>query len=422
MDLPSKHVMFLSRRIGARVAESDGESAAASYIISQFEKADVDVDVETFFAWKSDFTAIIILYILAIIAYLIFRFNYTLSFLIAALVFFLFQMETYSWAVISKLLHRSSASNVLGTVRPKGNVEQIVVLSANYDSAKSSPLGRPFLARAYRVLYIISFICIIMVVVLSIVGLGATLTKLARHFTFQIWLFASPFPAFLLIMAAVMTWGEIRSHYTAGANDNASGVGVMLSVISAIAVNPLENTTVIGAATARGFAGGRGMIALLKKRKRTLKDAYIINLDHIGRGETRVITREGVMLGFHSSRRLTRLAMKVASVSKSLKIEKGKCRVKKSDAMVANARGYRAITIGGTAKGAYDGWRDVDDVFETIQRGSLDKAVRFVHLILEEIDKAATKTGGVGSTGKLEPDDLKEEEEPSADNMDDEAS
>jgi Peptidase family M28 len=422
MDLPSKHVMFLSRRIGARGAESDGESAAASYVISQFEKADVDVDVETFFSCKSDLTAIIILYVLAIIAYLTFRVSYMLSFLIAASVFFLFQMETYSWAVISKLLHQSSASNVLGTVRSKGNAEQIVVLSANYDSAKSSPFGRPFLARTYRLLYIISFICIVMIIVLAIIGLGATLTKLSRHVTFQIWLFSSPFPVYLLIMAALMTWGEIKGLYTAGANDNASGVGVMLSVISAIAVNPLENTTVIGAATARSFAGGRGMIALLKKRKRTLKEAYIINLDHIGRGETRVITREGVMLGFHSSRRLTRLAMKVASSSKSLKIEKGKCRVKKSDAMVANARGYRAITIGGTSKGAYDGYRNVDDVFETIKRGSLDKAVRFVHLILEEIDKAATQTRGGGPAGKREPDDLEEEEEPSTDDIDNEVS
>lgn len=421
MDLPSKHVMYLSKRIGARGAESDGESAAASYVVRQFEKFDVDVDVEPFLSCKSDVSAIIILYILAILAYFAFRLSSALSLLIAILVFFLFQMETYSWAVISKLLHQSSASNVLGTVRPKKSVEQIVVLVANYDSAKRSPLSKPRLARAYRFLYIFSFFSIIMIVVLAIVGQGATLLKVSRNTTLLIWECAAPFPALLVVMSALMIWGETRGLYTAGANDNASGVGVLLSVIAAIADNPLENTTVIGAATARGFAGGRGMVALLKKRKRTLKDALIINLDHIGRGETRVITREGVMFGFRGSRKLTRLAMKVIARSKSLEIGKGKCRVKKSDAMVANARGYNAITIGGATKGSYEGWRDSDDVFEAIQRGSLDTAVRFVHLLLEEIDGSAGHSRrAVPSRGHEYVDSDQEEEEPAVINLEEE--
>jgi hypothetical protein len=267
------------------------------------------------------------------------------------------------------------------------------------------------LARAYRALYIISFISITMILLLAIVGQGASLMKVSRYFMFMMWIIFAPFPIYLLIMALLMTSGEARGFYTAGANDNASGVGVMLSIMAAIAANPLEHTTVLGVATARGFAGGRGMIALLKHRKRTLKDAFIINLDHIGRGDTRIITREGVMFGFHSSRKLIRLSMKVVAASKSLKVEKGKCRLKKSDAMVANARGFQAITVGGTTKGRYYGWRNADDVFEKIQRGSLDKAVRFVHLMLEEIDRSMSRPRKVGLSRRRKSADLLEENE-----------
>jgi hypothetical protein len=244
MDLPSKHVMYLSRRIGARGAENDGESAAASYVVQQFEKFDVSVDIETFYSCKSEVTAIIILYVLAVIAYLVFRLSHTLSILIALLVFFAFQMETYSWGVISRLLRHSNASNIVGTVRPKGEVGKVVILAANYDSSRSSPLGRPGLARAYRALYIISFISITMILLLAIVGQGASLMKVSRYFMFMMWIIFAPFPIYLLIMALLMTSGEARGFYTAGANDNASGVGVMLSIMAAIAANPLEHTTV----------------------------------------------------------------------------------------------------------------------------------------------------------------------------------
>ncbi len=388
MDLPSKHVLDLSKRIGARGAGSDGEKAAASYVLrtmSEFD-AEVDVDVETFSSWKSDEHAIIIVYLAAVLAYSAFQLNYVLSLALAATAFLVFQMETYSWGVLSRLLPRSSASNIIGKVHPAQSPLQTVLVVANYDSAKSSPLGRPGLARAHRVLYIISFVCITLIGLLAITGLGGSLLKIPEDAIFQIWLSFAPFPAYLLVLSVLMLWGESRGLYTAGANDNASGVGVMLSVLHTIAANPLEKTAVWGVATARGAAGGRGMVALLKRHRRTLKNAFIINLDHVGRGATKVITREGVMLGFRASRKLTRLALKAAEGSVGLKIEKGKCRVKKSDAMVSRARGYRSLTIGGTRGGAYEGWHNDGDSYNSIKRSALDNAATLVGLLLDEID------------------------------------
>ncbi len=411
MDLPSKHVLNLSKRIGARGAESDGEKSAASYITHVFSDFDVDVDVETFSSWKSEYPAILILFSCSILAYLAFYLNNALSLVISILVFVLFQMETYSWAVVSRLLHKSGASNIIGRVPPRESTKQTVLLVANYDSFRSSPLGGPRFARAYRVLYIISFVSIIMIGLLGITGLGADLLKVSRHSIHLIWLFCVVFPAYLLILTLLLAWGEVKGLFTAGANDNASGVGVMLSLVATIAANPLEHTAVWGIATARGAAGGRGMVELLKKHSKTLRDAFIINLDHLGRGGTKVITREGVMLGFSASRRLTRLSFRAAKKSKSLKITRGKNRVKKSDAMVANVRGYRAITIGGARGGTYDGWRSTDDTYDRIQRASLDRAVKFVEALLEEIDglRSEAVDKKTPRRGRRKPSDLEAE-------------
>jgi len=386
MDLPSKHVQHLSKRIGARGAGSDGEAAAASYILRTLSDSDIEVNMESFSCWKSDLTALMLLYLLAIAAYALFRYSYTLSLLVSASVFLLFLVETLSWAVVSKLLPRSSASNVMARVRPTEKRLRIVVLTANYDSARSSPLGRPWLARAYRLLYLISFISITMIVVLSVVGLLASLTKVDSHTIYILWLATIPFPSYLFLFFLVMLTGEIRGQYTAGANDNASGLGVMLSVISSVAENPLEHTDVWAVATGRGSAGGRGMVALLRRHHRQLRDAFIINIDHVGVGKTRIITREGVMLGFRCSWKLRRLALAAADNSKSLDVGKGKCRVKKSDAMVAKARGYRSMTIGGLTGGTYPGWKNNDNTYDSIDRESLDRSVRLLQLLLDEID------------------------------------
>lgn len=392
MDLPSKHVLDLSKRIGARGAGSDGETAAASYILRVMSEFDADIEVETFSSWKSDLHALIMLYLAAAVAYAAFQLSFAVSIAISATVFLVFQMEVYSWGVASKLLPRSKASNVIASVAPTGVPRRTVVLTANYDSARSSPLGGRRLARAYRLLIILSFVSITAIGLLAIFGQGASLLKISTNSIFLTWLICAPFPAFLLVLSAAMIWGEIRGRYTAGANDNASGVGVLLSVTGAVAAKPLENTTVWGVATGRGAAGGRGMVSLLKRHRRDLKHAFIINLDHLGRGSTRIVTREGAMLGFHSSRRLTRLAFKAAGRSEGLNIARGKCRVKKSDAMVATVRGYSAVTIGGTSGGSYDGFKDADDTYEKIQRASLDRSARFVRLLLEEIDDLARRS------------------------------
>lgn len=384
-------MFHLAKKIGPRGPGTDGESAAASYILRSMSDLDVEVDMESFSCWKSEFTALIVLYGLAVAGFLLYRYSFVLSLVVTALVFVLFQMETYSWAVVSRLLPRSSASNVLCRVRPSASTRCRVVLAANYDTPRTSPFGRPLLSRLYRFLYILSFVCIILLTLLSIVGLGASLLKVENRIIEMIWLYSSPVPAFLLLMLVVFLLGEAGGRYTVGANDNASGVGIMLATMSRLAGDPLEHTDVWGVATARGFAGGRGMIALLKRHRRQLKDAYIINIDHAGSGQVKVITREGTMLGFRCSRKLKRLAFRAADRSEDLDIGKGKCRVKKSNAMVARVRGYRSISIGCVSGGTYPGFRSLDDTTEIIDRESLDDAIELIELMLTRVDAAGSR-------------------------------
>jgi len=420
MDLPSRHVLYLAKRIGARGAGTDGEAAAASYVLRAFRDLDLQVDMETFSSWKSDMQGLALIYLLTVITYLVFFLSYPIGLAMIVLIFFIFQVETYTWAVTSRILPHSSASNVIGRVRPKGSARQKVLIVANYDSAQSSPLGGPKISRAFRLLYVLSFISILAILIVGVIGVGATLTKVSKSAVQTVWLFASVFPAYLAVLCLVILWGESRGRYTAGTNDNASGVGVMLAVMSSVGTVPLENTEVWGVATGRGFAGARGMVAFLHRHRHTMRDAYIINLDHCGIGDTKVLTREGTMLGFRSSGRLKKMAFQAAARGKGIELSKGKCRVKKSDAMAAIVRRYRAITIGGVSGGTYPGWRNTDDTLDTIERATLDRTAKLVNLLLEEIDSGerarriarTRRSTGEDDDLELESEEAEREEEP----------
>lgn len=385
MEPPSRHVLYLAKKIGARAPGSDGEAAAASYVLRTFSNLDIEVNMETFRSWKSDMHGLLIVMLLSLFGYAIFPASYITSLVCGILAWVIFQMEVYSWAVTSRLMPRSSSSNVIGRIHPAGEKKHRVMLVANYDSAKESPLGRPRVARLYRVIFALVFVCVSLLALLAIVGMLISLADVKRSTILLLWMFTAPFAAYMLILTALLGWGELFGRYSAGANDNAAGVGVMLSVMEKMADKPLQHTDLWAVATARGAAGGRGMISLMKRHRRQFHGTYIINIDHPGGGRLSVIRREGVILGFRGSGKLTKLAMQAAKKEK-LEIKRGRCRVKKSDAMVARVRGQRAITIGGLVGGTFPGYRNTHDTYDDIDREMLDDARSLVERMLRLID------------------------------------
>lgn len=387
MDSPGRHVLHLARKIGVRTAGGDGEAAAASYVKRSMSESGADVEEEVFSCWRSDVPGLAVTCLASMAAYLLFPLSHLFCLLLGSVAFLCFQMETYSWAVLSKLCPRSAARNVIGRVRPSGGRNHKVILVANYDSSRSSPLGRPILARAYHLIYALCFASCLLIAALGFVGFFGSLAKIPRHAVSVAWLCFSPCAALLALFSVALLWGEIFGGRSPGANDNASGVGVMLSTLESVAAGPLEKTEVWAVATARGFAGGRGMVALLRRHRTQLKNAYIINIDHPGRGNIVFMRREGAVLGFAPNRRLRRLVVQAAAKTPGVSISKGRCRVKKSDAMAARARGRKAITIGGATGGSYPGWRSADDVYSKLNTDALETVVRLVRAVLEEIDK-----------------------------------
>ncbi|MDD5748426.1 MAG: M28 family peptidase [Actinomycetota bacterium] len=389
MNLPSRHTLTLSKKIGRRPPGSENEAASASYILHSMSELEINVDMETISSWNSDWSALVLICFIALFAYSAYLLNMTISVVLSLFTFFAFLMETFSWGILSRLFPRSTASNIVAKINPSQERRKIVVLSANYDTPKSSFFGRKRVSRFFRPFYFMCFISILIFCGLSIFGAIGKLAKFHKSVLTQVWLCCLPFALLVFLFALILLQTELNKNYTAGANDNASGVAVLLSVLSSLASAPLEFVEVWGVATARAYAGGRGMVSFLRRHRRKLKKSLILNIDHPGRGQLSVVTREGVIFGFRSSRKIIAIVKSISRKSKRLSTGKAKNRVKKSDSMVALARGYNALTIGGFSGGTFPGWRSPDDTFDHLERDNMDKAIRLIVAILDEVDSRA---------------------------------
>ena len=77
---------------------------------------------------------------------------------------------------------------------------------------------------------------------------------------------------------------QLLSELVVGANDNTSGVAVVLELMNLISINPLQNTEVISVLTGCEEFGCGGILEFLKEYGQKYREVYLLNFDNIGAG------------------------------------------------------------------------------------------------------------------------------------------
>jgi hypothetical protein len=192
----------------------------------------------------------------------------------------------------------------------------------------------------------------------------------------------------LFLSILVLLHREVYGKNVYGANDNASGTGVMLAVAERLAKEPLQNTEVWVAATGCEEAGLVGMLDLLKRHGQELQEALIVNLDSVGLGELKYITGEGMVKALPADPELLMFSAEVVRENPELPLAPREHRGGlATDATGALIQGYRAMTVMGLdVDGIVPNWHWETDVIENLNEKNLSDAETFVDLLLKKID------------------------------------
>lgn len=284
-----------------------------------------------------------------------------------------------SWA--RRVLPRKPSQNVSGCITAAGEPLRRVVLCAHVDTHRTPVF---YSSKTWYALFNL-------LVTLAFVSLaaGALLFGLAAVLSWEWARWASLALLPVQILSAVMCMQSEFTPYSPGANDNASGVGVILALAERLRREPLAHTEVRLAFTGCEEVGDWGISAYLDRHAAAFgPDCVYIILDEVGLGRLKYLSADGLLVKHATHPTALALAREARAAHPELEVIEA-VGVAYTDAIVATKRGLAALTLctvpASNAPASY--WHQMSDRLETLKPQDLDGALRFTWTLLQLIDK-----------------------------------
>jgi hypothetical protein len=379
MSKAMEHIRYLVDVVGYRDPTSEGERWASKYIKGVLDKLGIENQAEAFQSPRTFGYAYMAILAVSILGGLLACSHCFVAFLLTVLAAGSLYMENTCRGWVSRVLPREESQNVVGRVPAQGTLLRRVVLSAHYDTSRTGIFFHPRIVGRFRTISMFTFLAVFGLPVVIVLGgwfwscLFGFLRALAVLWLVVIW--------------CLLLHREVYGLNLYGANDNASGTGVVLSLAEKIAGKPLQNTEVWIAATGAEEAGLVGMTSFLSRHADELQDALIINLDHVGVGQIKYVTGEGMIKVFPSDPELLMLSAEVVRENPDLSPVPVEHRTCVSDAYAALVKGYRAMSVVALDEdGAVPNWHWETDRIENLEEKNLEDVEQFVEILLNKID------------------------------------
>jgi len=279
------------------------------------------------------------------------------------------------------LLPKADSQNAIGVIRPAGPALRRAILCAHLDTHRTPVF---YSSNAWTLLFsfLVGAAFASMVVGLGAYGLGAVLAWEGARW---IGLAAATMELFALGLCLHADF----TRYSPGANDNASGVGVVLGLANRLFTEPLRQTEVWLVFTGCEEVASYGVAAFLDAHAAELgEDAVYLILDEVGLGRVGYLTADGLILKRRTHPRALELARRAASALPDLELGEH-VGIAYTDALVATKRGLIALTVDALPPPGADEsmhWHQMSDTLEHVDPKSLEKAHAFVWQVLREID------------------------------------
>lgn len=299
----------------------------------------------------------------------------SILYLYALSIFVLEQM--YLKEYVDFFFPEKTGTNVIGKLKAAAEPKQIVICSGHHDSAYEFPLFAKFKSKFGLLAYftaatiVLSAIASITKFILDLLALSSVSTN-------------SPLlslPLLCIAMTAYLTFKLHSKMVIPGANDNLSGVAVVLALAHHFASQRLKNIELwfISFSCEECMRGSKRFV---QKHREELKNSRTINFDMVGRGEICVISAEPYYTTKHSFefakeiQKSTDLPIKVVHFGGT-------------DAACFSKKGLKAVSLVGLTPHNYpDTWHEMTDTPKIIQPEKLDKTFESTIKYLKDLDSS----------------------------------
>ncbi len=383
-----EHVRYLAGNIGPRGSTTDGERRAARYAAEVLRAAGLTPVTETFSSARSAWLPYTLSFGLILVAGLLFWVGgrwgavvalvLTLLSLASVLLELAFRPNPLRW-----LLPNGESTNVWARVAPRHKAREQVVLIGHLDTHRT-PLvfSTDAWVRLFRTLIPVGLASVVILV-------GLFVAHLVRPRT--LWQILSGPPVAVVLGVVVLTLQADLSSYTVGANDNATGAGVVLELARRIAEEPLDHTEVWAVLSGCEEVGCYGADAFARAHRGELGRPAWIAVDSVGGkgADPTWVDREVFFLTAHSDRGLLALADGVARRHPELGAAASTFQGAYTEGSIGHKHGFRVLTLVALRRdGRLPHWHRPLDVTENVDPDVVARSEGFLWELLHDIDRS----------------------------------
>ncbi len=402
-DRALEHIRHLSVTIGPRGSTTDGERRGSDYAAGVMGKWTKDVQVEPFPCYSTYSYPWALIALLMALSGLVLWVSPLAALILAALNLPLYFAVASGRADVGFLFPKRPSQNVWGRVPARGAAKGRVVLMAHVDTTRAALVYAPKALKNLRASHTLNMVSAVTLFALAFIvfglgggtgvwsglGLGSHWGGSLAYLLLGIRIVASVFAIISIYALFTLAHRQLVMPYVAGANDNASGVGLTLAIGEHYAGNPLSNTEiwcVVTGAEETGYpAGARKFVdAHLPE----LRESEVLVLDNIGAGDLRHLTKEGITLPLRMDKGLLELARRLGSRHPDWRVHDSVCNLGYTDATPVIAAGCRAIVLWAEGPdGFLRNYHWPTDTFENVDPETVGRAAAFITQMIEAIDR-----------------------------------
>lgn len=364
--------------IGPRFATSEQEEEAGIKIRNLLQDVDEVISEDFKCRPKAFLDFIKITFLMSIIAGILFWFLPIASvfiYIYGLSIFFFESMNLNEY--IDFLFPESTGTNIIGKLKPdSGNsTKKIVLVSAHHDSAYEFPL---FANPRYKLISLSTVGSIVLVIVASIIKFILDILGISNPVSNIILLL------FPLISAGMVGYTGFKLHskkLILGANDNLSGVSVVLALAKHFSTHKPKNIEIwfISFSCEECMRGSKRFV---QRHFEELKNSITINMDGVGYGDLTIVSAEPYYLTKHSMqlaeefKRSSNLPIRILPFGGT-------------DAAFFSRKGLKAISVlGMPPKGSPTTWHQLTDAPAIIEKENLETMYNIMVNYLSELDSS----------------------------------
>ena len=382
-----EHVRYLAKTIGPRGSTTQNEALAARYAEEALCRAGLAPVTEPFTSARSAWHPSALFTGLVLTSELLFllagRWGAVAGLVLAAAALAsMLQELAFRPNLLRKLLPKGQSQNVWVRLEPQGEVRRQVVLMGHLDSHRT-PLAfsTDRWVRLFSTLVPAGLASVVVLILLF--AAGALLPG-------AIWRWLSA--PFALVVAGVflLTLQADFSPYTEGANDNATGAGVVLSLATRLQAERLAHTAVWAVLSGCEEVGCYGADAFAAAHRAELGDAVWIAVDSVGGAgaDPSYLATETFLLTVKSDPGLAALFERICARRPELNGHPSHMRGAYTEGAIGAKYGLRVLTlIGHRRDGALPEWHRPTDVLDKVDVGLVERTESLLWELVQEIDR-----------------------------------